>query len=73
MSAHMSATLQHHQRLRPAQGTGGYAVRPLMKVKREEPQLSEETRSTFEAISDPANAHLFTVAAALKALAHVKI
>ena len=44
-----------------------------MKSKRDEPQLSDETRSTFAAISDPANAHLFTVEAALKAFAHVKI
>ena len=47
-------------------------LRPLRKVKREEPQMSEETRKTFEAISDPANAHLFTVKAALKAFKRVK-
>lgn len=37
------------------------------------PVLSEQTRRTFEFISDPANAHHFTKAAALKAFAHVKV
>lgn len=73
MGAYMPAKPPKYQRLRPAQGAGSYAVRPLMKVRREEPKLSEETRGTFAAISDPDNAHLFTVDAALKALAHVKI
>lgn len=37
------------------------------------PKISEKTRRTFEMISDPKNAHLFTVDAALKAFAHIKI
>jgi hypothetical protein len=37
------------------------------------PVLSEQTRRTFEFISDPANAHLFTKDAARKAFAHVKV
>lgn len=35
--------------------------------------VSPETLRILEAISDPKNAHLFTVEAALKAFAHVKI
>ncbi|WP_148279949.1 hypothetical protein [Acidovorax sp. KKS102] len=37
------------------------------------PKLSEKTRRTFEAISDPKNAHLFTVEASLKAFAHIEV
>lgn len=35
------------------------------------PALSKKTRDTFAAISDPKNAHLFSVEAALKAFAHI--
>lgn len=37
------------------------------------PKISAKTRHTFEMISDPKNAHLFTVDAALKAFAHIKV
>lgn len=43
------------------------------RTARSIPRLTEETRRVFAAISDPKNAHLFTVEAALKALAHVKL
>lgn len=74
MNAPLFSAQNQQQRSRTTQGTGSYAVRlrPLRKAKREEPQMSEETRKTFEAISDPANAHLFTVKAALKAFKRVK-
>lgn len=35
------------------------------------PTLSKKTRDTFAAISDPKNAHLFSVEAALKAFANI--
>lgn len=56
-------------------GMLGGDVRVFRKVARvhKEPVLSEQTRRTFEFISDPANAHLFTKEAARKAFAHVKI
>lgn len=44
----------------------------LDKISRKVPEISEESRKTFEAISDPKNAHLFTLEAALKAFSHVK-
>ncbi len=37
------------------------------------PELSEQTRRTFEAISAPVNARHFTKSAALRAFAHVEI
>lgn len=39
----------------------------------QQPVLSEQTRRTFEFISDPENAHYFTKEAALKAFAHIKV
>lgn len=53
----------------------GGQVRVFRVVKRrsEKPVLSEQTRRTFEFISDAANAHRFTKEAALKAFAHVQI
>lgn len=68
----MFATNNHSQRIRPASARGGYAVRPLQRKKRELPRLSDKTRNTFEMISDPDKADLFTVQEALKAFAHVK-
>lgn len=68
----MPAAVIYPRHIRPAQGTGGYAVRPLQKARREAAKLSQKTRKTFEAISDPANAHLFTTQAALKAFRHIK-
>lgn len=58
-----------------ATGRLGGDVRVFRKAARvhKKPVLSEQTRRTFEFISDPANAHLFTADAALKAFAHVKI
>lgn len=56
-------------------GMLGGDVRVFRKVARipKKPVLSEQTRRTFEFISDPANAHLFTKEAARKAFAHVKV
>lgn len=39
---------------------------------RAEPEIPEQTRRVLEFISAPANAHLFTKDAALKAFVHVK-
>ena len=56
-------------------GLLGGDVRVFRKVTRatKNPVLSEQTRQTFEFISDPANAHLFTKEAARKAFAHIKV
>jgi hypothetical protein len=58
-----------------ATGRLGGDVRVFRKVTRaqKKPVLSEQTRRTFEFISDPTNAHLFTKKAALKAFAHIKV
>lgn len=70
----MLASNNHPQRIRPAHKGGSYAVRPLQKAsaRRDEPKMSQKTRETFEAISSPKNAALFTVQAALKAFKHTK-
>lgn len=49
------------------------AAKKVMRVRISQPKISAKTRSTFKMISDPKNAHLFTVDAALKAFAHIKI
>jgi len=51
----------------------GYSVRLLKPKSRSVVRLAPETERTFRAISDPANAHLFTAEAALAALAHVTV
>lgn len=58
-----------------ATGRLGGDVRVFRRVTKVvgKPVLSEQTRRTFEAISNPANAHLFTKEAARKAFAHIKI
>lgn len=48
-------------------------VKKVAVARAAAPALSEQTRRTFEFISDPANAHLFSKAAARKAFAHVKV
>ena len=48
-------------------------VKKVMVARAPVPKLSEQTRRTFEFISDPANAHLFSKEAARKAFAHVKV
>lgn len=72
---HMTTTV-HKQHISAATtGLLGGDVRVFRKVPRvsKKPVLSEQTRRTFEFISDPANAHRFTKEAALKAFAHVKV
>ncbi len=72
----MTTAMHAHQSVRPASsGLSGGAVRTLVgrKLARTTPVLSAETRRTFEFISDPANAHLFSKEAARKAFAHVKV
>lgn len=59
-------------------GLSGGAVRTLRKLhnakhKQQQAVLSEETRRTFEFISDPKNAELFSVKAGLKAFSRVKV
>ena len=50
-----------------------YSVR-LLKIKpRSVVRVAPQTEQTFRAISDPANARLFTAEAALAALANVEI
>ena len=48
-----------------------------MRVLKKQPQavvrISEQTVSTFRKISDPANARLFTAAAALEAFADIEV
>lgn len=51
----------------------GYSVRPLQGQRHAGVRLSEVTERTFSGISDPANAHLFSVESALKAFAHIKV
>jgi len=55
-------------------GTAGYSVRPL-KIKPPRPALaiSPEDKALFSAISDPANARLFSAEAASAAFAGVEI
>lgn len=48
-------------------------AKKVLRVRASQPKISAKTRSTFKMISDPKNAHLFTVDAALKAFAHIKI
>lgn len=56
-------------------GKAGGEVRVFRRITsvRATPVLSEQTRRTFEEISDVANAHLFTKDAARKAFAHIKV
>jgi hypothetical protein len=71
----MTTTTAHKQHISAATtGLMGGDVR-VLKAKRAHavPKVSEKTRRTFEAISDPKNAHLFTVEASLKAFAHIKV
>lgn len=69
-----TTTLKNHISV-AATGRLGGDVRVFRRVTRvhKKPVLSEQTRRTFEFISDPANAHLFTKEAARKAFAHVKV
>lgn len=64
---------QHTSRI--STGRLGGDVRTFRKGTRvhKMPFISEQTRRTFEFISDPENAHLFTKEAARKAFASVKI
>ena len=48
-------------------------VKKVVLSRTQQPKISEQTRRTFEFISAPANAHLFTKEAASKAFAHIKI
>ncbi len=72
----MNTTITKKRYVSPAAANpAGGQVRVLRGhvIVSRKPMLSEQTRRTFEAISDPKNAHLFTVDAALKAFAHVKV
>jgi hypothetical protein len=53
--------------------TKSRVVKKVALVRSQPPKLSEQTRRTFEMISDPNNARLFSVDAALAAFAHVKV
>ena len=69
----MTAIAIKRQSIVPAAtGLPGGSVRTLSKRKAA-PVMSEQTRRTFQMISAPENAHLFTAQAALKAFATVKI
>jgi hypothetical protein len=50
-----------------------YSVRVLKKQPQAVVRISEQTVSTFRKISDPANARLFTAAAALQAFADIEV
>lgn len=65
----------HRMQLSPTLKSGrlGYAVRVLKAKQRSVVRLAPETEQTFRAISDPANAHLFTADAAHAAFADVDI
>lgn len=71
----MTATTISKRHVSPAAiSPAGGQVRVVRNMlAQRKPVLSEQTRRTFEFISDPANAHRFTKEAALKAFAHVKI
>lgn len=69
-----TTTFQKQQISAATTGMMGGDVR-VLKAKRVHaaPKVSEKTRRTFHAISDPKNAHLFTVDASLKAFAHIEV
>lgn len=50
-------------------GRVSYSVRPLKKRPQSVVRLSSETERTFNAISDPQNAHRFSADAAFEAFA----
>ena len=54
-------------------GVMGYSVRVLKAKPKSVVRLSTGSERTFRRISDPANAHLFSAEAALKAFAEVQI
>lgn len=76
-----TAALKHHISPATARSPGGQVrvftkarmVKKVIVERSPVPKMSEQTRRTFEFISDPANAGLFTKEAALKAFSHVKI
>lgn len=53
--------------------TKARAAKKVVFARTQPPKISEQTRRTFEMISDPKNARLFSVDAALAAFAHVKV
>lgn len=71
----MTATLLKPHFSAATTGRLGGDVRVFRRVAGapSKPVLTEQTRRTFEFISDPANGHLFTKEAARKAFAHVKV
>jgi len=83
----MAATLifrTPQARVRPAMGEArpqpimrigrvGYSVKPLASRARAVTVISDPTMRVFRKISDPRNAHLFSVEAALEAFADVEI
>lgn len=71
----MTTTAPRNHISAAATGRLGGDVRVFRKAPRvlKKPVLSEQTRRTFEFISDPANAPLFTKEAARKAFSHIKV
>lgn len=67
----MPITKHQHHVGRHVTGLPGGSVRAFRKHARPQKTISNETRRTFEMISAPANAHLFTAKAALQAFAHI--
>ena len=68
-----TTTLKRHVSPAAINPAGGQVRVVRNMLARNKPVLSEQTRRTFEFISDPANARLFTKDAARKAFAHVKV
>lgn len=68
-----STTLKRHVSPAAINPAGGQVRVVRNMLAQRKPVLSEQTRRTFEFISDQANAHRFTKEAALKAFAHVKV
>lgn len=65
--------LKPHISAATAKSVGGQ-VRVLKgRVTTAKPKISEKTRRTFQAISSPDNARLFTLDAALAAFSHIKV
>ncbi len=64
-------TLKPHISAATAKSVGGQVRILKGRATAVKPKISEKTRRTFRAISDPDNAHLFTLDAALAAFSHV--
>lgn len=75
MSVVIATHLKRHTVAAASARLPGGAVRTLRHGRAAEPRpkISEQSLRTFRKISDPGNAHLFSLEAALEAFAHVEV